>query len=261
MSIHRIAKGLDIPLAGAPAQDAIDDGPAVRAVGWVAADYPGLKASVLVEPGARVQRGTPLAVDKRDPALVHRASVAGTVTAVHRGERRRLLSIVIAPDAQASADAPLAVPAALTAQSVRELLLASGLWTALRTRPFSRVPLPSASPHALFVTASDSRPHAPDPARLIAARADDFARGVQALALLCAGTTYVCVAAKSGIEVPAHPNIQRAEFAGPHPPVPPACTSPRWPRRASRGPRGTSATRTCSRSAACSRPARSIPCA
>ncbi len=53
MSIHRIAKGLDIPLAGAPAQDAVHDPPAIGHVGWVAADFPGLKASVLVEPGAK----------------------------------------------------------------------------------------------------------------------------------------------------------------------------------------------------------------
>lgn len=215
MSIHRIAKGLDIPLAGAPAQGTIHDAAVVSRVGWVASDFPGLKPSVAVEPGARVLRGTPLVVDKREPSLVHRAPAAGTVVAVHRGERRKLLSIVIACDGEGQA--PLSMPATPTADDVRTLLLASGLWTALRTRPFSRVPMPSQSPHALFVTAMDTRPHAPDPAPIIAARADDFDRGVRALALLAAGTTHVCVAAGSGIGVPGLPNVRRAEFAGPHP--------------------------------------------
>lgn len=212
MSIHRIAKGLDIPLAGAPVQDAVHD-VAAGHVGWVAADYPGLKASVLVEPGARVMPGTPLVADKRDPSLLHRAAVAGTVVAVHRGERRKLLSIVIARDAGAQAALP--VPPVLASDAVRGLLQASGLWTALRTRPYSRVPLPSAAPHALFVTAMDTRPHAPDAARIVAARADDFARGVRALTLLCPGATYVCIAEGSGIAVPEP--ASRAEFAGPHP--------------------------------------------
>jgi Na+-transporting NADH:ubiquinone oxidoreductase subunit A len=110
MSIHRIAKGLDIPLAGAPSQDVVHDGPAVAHVGWIAADFPGLKASVLVEPGARVLRGTPLAADKRDAALVHRSPVAGTVVAVHRGERRRLLSIVVRQDADPRPQVPLRSP-------------------------------------------------------------------------------------------------------------------------------------------------------
>ena len=47
------------------------------------------------------------------------------------------------------------------AGAVRALLVESGLWTALRTRPFSRVPAADAAPHALFVTAIDTRPHAP----------------------------------------------------------------------------------------------------
>ena len=143
MSIHRIAKGLDIPLAGAPAQATIDDAMTVSQVAWVAADFPGLKGAVVVEAGAPVLCGTPLVVDKRDPSLVHRSPAAGTVVAVHRGERRKLLSIVIARDGEGQV--PLSVPGTIDADGVRALLLASGLWTALRTRPFSRVPLPSTS--------------------------------------------------------------------------------------------------------------------
>lgn len=217
MSIHRIAKGLDIPLAGAPSQDAIDTALAVTQQGWVAADYPGLQAAVLVEPGARVLRGTPLVADKRDRAIVHTSPCAGTVAAVHRGERRRLVSVVIARDPGDPSQESFAVPAVVDAASVRALLQASGLWTALRTRPFSRVPLPAAVPHALFITAMDTRPHAPAPATIVKARADDFARGVRALALLCPDNTFVCTAAGAGITVGDAAGVRVAEFAGPHP--------------------------------------------
>jgi Na+-transporting NADH:ubiquinone oxidoreductase subunit A len=221
VSIHRIVKGLDIPLAGAPLQDAVEAAPAAAHVGWVAADFPGLKPSVLVEPGARVLRGTPIVADKRNPGVVHTAPAAGVVTAVHRAERRRLLSVVIAVDADdgPARQVPLrgARAGTATAAEVRELMVASGLWTALRMRPFSRVPAADGVPHALFVTAMDTRPHAPDPAVVIKARANDFAAGVAALATLGAGTTYVCVAAGAGIEVPATDTIRVESFAGPHP--------------------------------------------
>ena len=217
MSIHRIARGLDIPLAGAPSQDAIERAPPVAHVGWVAADFPGLKPSVRVEPGARVLRGSPLVADKRDPSLVHTAPAAGVVTAVHRGDRRRLLSVVIAVDGQEQPQVPLAIPAQPDATSVRALLLQSGLWTALRARPFSHVPAADATPHALFVTATDTRPHAPAAGPIVKARANAFACGVRALALLCPGTTYVCTAAGDDLAAPEAPNVVHAQFAGPHP--------------------------------------------
>lgn len=221
MSVHRISRGLDIPLAGAPAQDAVHTAPAPASVGWVAADFPGLKAAVLVAVGDRVRRGTPLVEDKGNPGVRHLAAAGGTVAAIHRGERRRLESIVIAVDPAADslpqtawANAPRA---ALDAVGARARLLDSGLWTALRTRPYSKVPAADASPHALFVTAIDTRPHAPDVDALIAARIADFHAGLALVATLCPGTTYVCVAADSRIEVPALERVAVERFAGPHP--------------------------------------------
>lgn len=223
MAVHQIAKGLDIPLAGAPAPD-VDDAPAPRRVAMVAADFVGLKPSLLVQPGDRVLRGTPLVEDRAAPGVRHVAPAAGTVAAVHRGERRALQSIVIdvATDDGPGAQVALrsftgAVPESLDGAAVRALLVESGLWTALRARPFSRVPAPDASPHALFVTATDTRPHAPDPQRVIAARREDFAAGVAALAKLTEGTTYVCKAVGADVPVPGDARVAVEEFGGPHP--------------------------------------------
>ena len=222
MSVHHIARGLDIPLAGAP-EGEMEAASAPAFVAWVAADFVGIKPALRVNVGDHVLRGSPLVEDKRT-GVIHTSAAAGVVAAVHRGERRALQSVVIAVDpaegpAQQVAFASYtgADPATLGADAIRALLRESGAWTALRTRPYSRVPSPDAAPHALFITAIDTRPHAPSAGAVLAPRADDFATGVVALSKLCAGTTFVCVAPASRIEVPVTERIVVEEFAGPHP--------------------------------------------
>ena len=222
MSVHHIARGLDIPLAGAP-EGKTEAAAAPEFVAWVAADYVGVKPALRVNVGDRVLRGSPLVEDKRT-GVCHTSPAAGVVAAVHRGERRALQSIVIAVDpAEGQAQQVTFAsftgtdPAMLGADDIRALLRESGSWTALRTRPYSRVPSPDAAPHALFITAIDSRPHAPDAGAVLAPRAADFETGVLALSKLCAGKTYVCVAPESHIAVPVTERVVVETFAGPHP--------------------------------------------
>jgi len=221
VAVHRVRKGLDLPLAGEPVQ-AIDVAAAPARVALLGADYLGLKPTVLVQPGERVLRGTPLYEDKRTPGVRHVAPAAGTVAAIHRGEMRAFQSIVIdidpadGPEAQVSFAAYAGKPPR-DGDAVRALLVESGLWTALRTRPFSKVPALSAKPHAIFVTAIDTRPHAPAVDVVLADRMEDFHTGVLALEMLCSGTTYVCKAAGSAVTAPSGERIVVEEFAGAHP--------------------------------------------
>jgi Na+-transporting NADH:ubiquinone oxidoreductase subunit A len=97
------------------------------------------------------------------------------------------------------------------------VLLASGLWTALRTRPFSHVPDPASQPAAIFVTAIDTNPLAADPAVIIAAAGDAFEHGLQVISRLSDVNVYVCTAPGSGILCPDDKQFRHAEFAGPHP--------------------------------------------
>jgi Na+-transporting NADH:ubiquinone oxidoreductase subunit A len=223
VSVHRIAKGLDLPLAGEPAQ-AIDAAPTAARVALVAADYIGVKPAMLVAPGERVLRGTPLFDDRKGPGVRYVAPAAGTVAAIHRGEMRAFQSIVIAvdpddgPEAQVTfanwTDTP---PERQDADAIRALIVESGMWTAFRARPFSRVPAPSSAPHSIFVTAMDTRPHAPSVDTVLAGRSADFHAGLLAIAKLCSGKTYVCKAAGSSVTAPASDRIVVEEFAGPHP--------------------------------------------
>jgi Na+-transporting NADH:ubiquinone oxidoreductase subunit A len=224
MAHHRITRGLDLPLAGAPRQQ-IGAARACTRVALLAADYPGLQPAVRVQPGDRVMRGDALFEDKRRPGVRFVSPAAGVVSAVHRGERRALQSVVVAvgeddsaPGGQRELAAFSGRPVeALEAAEVRALLLESGDWTAFRTRPYGRVPAPEARPAAIFVTAIDTRPHAPDVDTALAGRGDDFAAGVVALSKLADGPVYVCRRPGSTLPVPAGERIRGEEFSGPHP--------------------------------------------
>ncbi len=226
MAVHKIKAGLDIPIAGEPVQR-VDIAVAPTRMAVLGADYPGLKPAMLVEPGNLVRRGEVLFRDKQFPEIRFTAPASGRVAKIHRGRKRVLVSVVIElSDAERAGDPGEALkfasfsgvdPAAPAPDAVRRLLVESGLWTALRTRPFSRVPDPASSPRALFVTAMDSHPLAPAVEVALAGRESDFAVGLTALAKLIEGPTYLCVAAGSPITVPSGANIKREEFAGPHP--------------------------------------------
>ena len=225
MSQHRIRKGLDLPLAGMPAQR-IEPARAVRQVALLGADAPGLRPSFTVQVGDAVRRGQVLYEDRKRPGLRFTAPAAGTVRAIHRGERRAFVSLVIdvaADDAEASSQLGFAGapgdPRKLDAPALRALLLESGLWAALRARPFGHVPVPDSVPCALFITAIDTRPHAPDPQVVLQGREGDFALGLLALERLVPleVPVHLCVAPGSSLTVPPGARCTRHEFDGPHP--------------------------------------------
>lgn len=179
-----------------------------------------MRPAMMVSEGERVLKGQPLFEDKKIPGVLFTAPASGTVSAIHRGERRVLQSVVIAVDGEASVaferfDA--AELATLSREAVQQQLLASGLWVSLRTRPYSKTPVPGTVPAAIFVTAMDTNPLAADPQPIIAARRDAFDAGLTVLTRLTDGKVHVCQA--SGGRLGGHPSGQVTcnEFSGPHP--------------------------------------------
>ena len=217
MQFH-FRRGLDIPMAGPPRADV--HAKPVASVALLPGDYPGIKPVLRVEEGERVSLGQPLFEDRIDPRLRFVAPGAGLVSAIHRGAKRILRAVVITLDGTAEVEfqpVPRERLAALTRDEVRQRLLDAGLWTALRSRPYGRVPTPDAVPHALFVTAMDTSPLAADPRTMIGEYGEDFADGVVALAALLDGDVYVCCAPGTALRLPNHPRLVVAEFSGPHP--------------------------------------------
>ena len=215
----KIKKGLDLPISGNPEQR-IHPARAVAHVAVLGVDYVDLKPTMLVTEGDTVKLGQALFEHKKLPGVRITAPGSGKVVAIHRGARRALQSVVIELDERVGEETfPAWRPdelATLSADQVVTNLLASGLWTALRTRHFSKLPDPATRPAAIFVTAMDTHPLAADPAPIIAAHAEAFRHGLTVLTRLTEGRVWVCKA--PGAELPqAAERVQQAVFEGPHP--------------------------------------------
>ncbi|WP_341705965.1 Na(+)-translocating NADH-quinone reductase subunit A [Halopseudomonas sp.] len=213
----KIKRGLDLPITGSPEQR-IEDARAVRSVAVVGFDYHGMKPTMEVREGDRVKLGQVLFSDKKTPGVVFTAPAAGVVSAINRGEKRVLQSVVIDVDGDDAITFPAHDAKALEGlapQQIREQLISSGLWTALRTRPFSKTPAVDAEPSSIFVTAMDSNPLAADPAVIVKEHAADFENGLKVLARLA--KVWLCKA--DGVSLPGEgvSGVSTESFAGPHP--------------------------------------------
>ena len=225
MGLHTFRKGLRLPLAGAPVQET-ETAAQPRHAAVVAADTVGLRPAMHVAEGDDVRRGQLLFEDKTAPGVRFTAPAAGRVVGVNRGARRALQSVVIelsraeregrGPDEVAYGAFSGRHPGGMAEDDVRALLLESGLWTAIRARPFGRVADPAVRPHSIFVTATDTQPHAPSPAACIG-RGEAFERGVAALCRLTDGPVYVCTDPHTDVPLPASDQVRHEQFSGPHP--------------------------------------------
>lgn len=215
----KIKKGLDLPIAGLPEQQ-IHDGPAIPFVALLGEEYVGMRPSMLVQEGDKVLKGQPLFEDKKNPGVLFTAPASGTVTTINRGERRVLQSLVIEVQGDEQVVFERFTPESLgklPRETVQAQLLSSGLWTALRTRPFSKAPQPASVPAAIFVTAIDTNPLAADPQPIIRAHREMFDAGLTLLSRLTDGKVHVCQAGGGKLGGHACGQVTFNEFAGPHP--------------------------------------------
>jgi Na+-transporting NADH:ubiquinone oxidoreductase subunit A len=215
----KLKRGLDLPITGTPRQ-LIEDGRAVKHVAVLGPDYIGMRPTMAVQEGDRVKLGTVLFEDKKNPGVLYTSPGSGKVVSINRGAKRTLQSVVV--DLQGHeeevfdrfSDQSLHQ---LTRSQVVEKLLASGLWTALRTRPFSKVPSPQTQPHSIFVTAMDTNPLAARPEVVVGDYESDFARALTILTKLTEGQVFVCTGPVAKIAAESAEAVRVVEFEGPHP--------------------------------------------
>ena len=228
MAHHVIKKGLALPISGEPEQR-IENAKPVSRVALVAIDYVGMRPSFRLKVGDAVKRGQTIFENKKEPGVVLTAPGAGTVTGIHRGDRRALQSVVIELNERERQGNPGDEdyhpfeafagkdPALLDRQAVTDLLVESGLWTAFRTRPFSKNPPIDAVPEAIFVTAMDTHPHAPGMDVLCEGRDEDLRVGALVIAKLTDKKAYWCTSQDIKVRPPANSGFDVETFEGPHP--------------------------------------------
>ncbi|POP53014.1 Na(+)-translocating NADH-quinone reductase subunit A [Zhongshania marina] len=215
----KITRGLDLPISGLPDQR-IEPGSKVRSVAVVGFDYNGMKPTMAVKTGDRVKTGQLLFTDKKNEGVRYTAPATGLVSAINRGEKRVLQSVVIDvedDEYEGFTKYDASELPKLSAEQVTENLVESGLWTSLRARPFSRVPAIGSSPAAIFVTAIDTHPLAADPAPIISRSEEDFTNGLELLCRLTSGKVHLCVAPNSSVPSLDNDQLHVAEFGGVHP--------------------------------------------
>lgn len=212
-----IKKGLDVPVAGAP-QQVIHDGPSIKTVATLGQEYVGMRPTMFVKVGDRVVKGQDLFEDKKNPGVKFTAQASGVVTEINRGEMRVLQSVVIEIDGdeqETYTSYSANELASIAREDVVSNLVNSGLWTALRTRPYSKIPAIDSTPAAIFVSAMDTNPLAANPEVVIGEKSEAFKAGLTVLTRLTEGDVFVSKA--PGANIPTEANVSVNEFAGKHP--------------------------------------------
>jgi len=214
----KVKKGLDIKLIGEAVKNTINISP--RTFASKPIDFKGVLPKVLVREGDEVLAGAPLYFDKKREQILFTAPVSGTVKEIRRGAKRRLMEIVIeAGKSMEYVDFGVADPNALKREQVIEKMLQSGVWPVIRQRPYSIIADPADNPKAIFISAFDTSPLAPDYNYIMEDQAEAFRTGVDALRKLTSGKVHLNV-----LDDPATSNlfletsgVQVNRFTGPHP--------------------------------------------
>jgi len=215
-----VSKGLDIPLKGSPSVE-FDSAGSSEHVAITGADFVGMKPSILVKPGEKVKKGQAVFACKKNEGLMFTAPASGEVTEVARGSRRSFETLVIKRDGSDDhvSFESFSSDAGSSAESIRKLMIESGMWATLRERPFDKTPSVGAElPRDLFVSIADTQPVAPDPLSIIAKHKNSFDKGLETLSKLCTRNLYVCAAYRRTPTLPLDiPNLVIENVQGPHP--------------------------------------------
>ncbi len=215
----KLKKGFDIRMQGiADKKLAGESNPGFYGV--KPGDFPGLIPKLNVKPGSTVLAGTMLFHDKIRPEIIFTSPVSGKVVAVERGDRRKILEVVIEKEGDNSIDFGKADPARLSKERIKEYLLTSGVWPSIRQRPYHIVAKPHDFPKSIFITGFDTSPLAPDYDFILENSHISFFRtGIAALSKITEGRINLILKGNSkGSQVVNDiPGVEISYFSGPHP--------------------------------------------
>lgn len=216
--VIKLKRGLDIRLVG-EADKTVAEMPVASTYAVLPDSFPGVTPKLLVAEGDRVKAGTPLFFDKARPQILFTAPVSGTVSAIRRGEKRKILSVVIDADPVIEYEKfqTPALPNKLSKEQVAELLLQSGLWPMLIQRPYGIIANPCDTPKNIFISGFDSAPLAPDMNFVLRDEYENLTAGIEALKRLTTGNVHLGLRNGETGVLNRLTNAEQHLFQGPHP--------------------------------------------
>ncbi len=217
--VIKIRKGLDIKLKGT-AEKIISQAEPATSYATKPIDFPGITPKLASRPDDKVKAGSVLFFDKLRPEIKFTSPVSGVVKAVNRGERRRILEVIVDSDGKnESIDFKSADPEELSPEDIKQKILDAGIWPSIRQRPYAVIARPQNEPKAIFISGFDSAPLAPDMDYIVKGQGSSFQTGINALRKLTKGEVHLSLNAA----YPASDVFTQAKgvslhyFKGPHP--------------------------------------------
>lgn len=186
-----LKKGLDIPVKGA-AELRVSKAIAPGVIAVRPTDFKGLLPRLLVKEGDSVLCGSPVIADKKNADILLTSPVSGTVKELVRGDKRKLLAVLIEADSeQKCVDFGAKDPESLDAGQISRAILQAGLWPWIIQRPYGIVADPETRPLAIYVSAFNTAPLAADTEFCLADQVKAIQAGVNALAKLTDGGVHI----------------------------------------------------------------------
>ena len=213
----KISKGLDINLKGKPAHK-IADAPRSNKYVVKPTEFYGINPRLVVKSGDHVNAGDPLFYHKYIDRIKFTSPVSGTVEDIIRGEKRKILKIIISPDATDTFKTfKTDKPENLSREQVLDLLLESGLFATIKQRPYDLIAHPDDQPKAIFISTYDSAPLGVDYAFALKSKMKAFENGLKAVKKLTDGKVYLIVNGETATDFDKLNDVEIVKAFGPHP--------------------------------------------
>jgi len=214
-NLIKIKRGLNIPVNGRPIE-MIGTSVLPAEFALIPEYYHGVTPKLLVKEGDDVKAGTPVFYEKQFPGMNFVSPVSGKIKTINRGERRRIISVIIQSDDKMTyetfekSDLP-----ALSADEVIAKIQQAGLWCFIKQRPYDVIADPTKTPKAIFISAFDSAPLAPNNDYVMSAQMSDFQTGIDALSKIAKIHLGIRAGKKSPFQQVK--NVEQTVYEGPHP--------------------------------------------
>lgn len=215
----KIKRGKDIKLVGS-ADKIHANALQAETVALKPGDFIGIRPKMLVKEGDIVKAGSPIFYDKNNEQVKFVAPLSGTIAEIKRGAKRVILEVIIKADKETVYEKHnLSDVKGMDGQQVKDIMMEAGLWPMIRQRPFDVIANPNHTPKAIFISAFDTSPLAPDYDFILHGQEAAFQSGIEAISKLTSGKVHLNVRGnvKADDTFTNAKGVQINKFTGPHP--------------------------------------------